>query len=106
MKRLLSLLLTLCLSLSLAACGKAPAPGSSGPSMPEQVITLVAANGRIMEDIPEDDIKKFQMGLIDYVHEEHNDIIRNLLSSKILDEETRQQIIEASEEFKAKYLEA
>ncbi len=75
-------------------------------SMPEQVITLVAANGRVMEELKEEQVKDFQMKLLAYINEEHSDIIRTLLSTKVLDEDLRKLIIDASEEFKVKYLEA
>ncbi|MCM1045782.1 MAG: F0F1 ATP synthase subunit alpha [Candidatus Gastranaerophilales bacterium] len=72
-------------------------------SMPEQVITLVAANNRIMLDLPVRQVKAFQMALLEYVERTHSEIIRRLAVDCVLSEETEAQIVKAAEAFKAQY---
>ena len=72
-------------------------------SMAEQVITLCAANGKVMLDIPVEKVKEFQMKLLSYMKAEHSETIRQIETTKTLDEELAQQIIEAAEAFKAQF---
>lgn len=73
-------------------------------STAEQVITLCAANGKIMSDIKLEQVKEFQMKLLEYFEKEHMDIIRQIDTSGILDEELNQLIIENANEFKKYFL--
>ena len=72
-------------------------------SMAEQVITLCAANGRVMLDLPIESIKDFQMRLLSHMEQEHSEIIRQLETAKTLDDELTEQIIKAAEGFKKEY---
>ena len=54
-------------------------------SMAEQVMTLCAANGRVMLDVPVDHVKDFQMQFLSYMKEQHSDIVRQLETTKALD---------------------
>ncbi len=72
-------------------------------SMPEQVITLVAANSRFMLDVPVKQVKRFQMELLDFVESTHPEIIRRLETDKTLDGEIREEIGKAVGEFKAQH---
>ena len=62
-------------------------------SMAEQVMTLCAANGRVMLDVP-----------VDHMKEQHSDIVRQLETTKALDDELNKQICDAAEEFKKEFL--
>ena len=75
-------------------------------SMAEQVITLCVANARVMEDIPEDKVKDFQVKLLEFISEEYYEIIREIETSKVLSEELKKQIVSASEKFHSLYMEA
>ena len=72
-------------------------------SMAEQVITLVAANSRCMEDIKLDEVKRFQSELLEFIRIEHSEILTGLNQSKNLDDEIKGMIIEAVGEFKATF---
>ena len=74
-------------------------------SMAEQVITLCAANSKVMLDLPVDQVKDFQMKLLAFMAESHPEIIRQLESAKTLDEELEAQIVAAAGEFKKQYQE-
>ena len=75
-------------------------------SMAEQVITLTAANARVMESLDLDKVKPFQLGLLKYIRDNYGDIIRTLNSSKVLDDETKAQIVDAAKEYLDKFTEA
>lgn len=73
-------------------------------SMPEQVITLCAANGRVMLPLPMDKIKDFQTKLLAYMKENHSDIIRQIETAGGFDEDFSQRIVEAAVEFRKQYV--
>ena len=73
-------------------------------SMAEQVMTLCAANGRVMLDVPVDHVKDFQMQFLSYMKEQHSDIVRQLETTKALDDELNKQICDAATEFKKEFL--
>ncbi len=69
-------------------------------SMAEQVITLCAANAKIMLSIPIDKVKDFQMRLLEHMKEAHAGLIRQIETSSVLDDELNQEIVNAALEFK------
>ena len=73
-------------------------------SMAEQVMTLCAANDRVMLDVPVDQVKDFQMQFLSYMKEQHSDIVRQLETTKALDDELNKQICDAAGEFKKEFL--
>ena len=71
-------------------------------SMAEQVITLVVATAKGFIDIPLTEVKRYQMALLDYVRENHSEIIAALEETKALDDTLRQAILTAAEEYKGR----
>ncbi|MGN1202057.1 MAG: F0F1 ATP synthase subunit alpha, partial [Eubacterium sp.] len=69
-------------------------------SLSDMVVTLVAATGRKFVDVPINDIKKFQMDLLDYMNSEHQQIINTIEKNKQLDDDIKEQILNAVDEFK------
>ena len=69
-------------------------------SLAEQVITLCAANGRLFIDLPIDQVKDFQMKLLEYMQNEHPEIGRVIEMNQTLDDELNEQILNAVREFK------
>ena len=72
-------------------------------SMAEQVITLCAANGRMFIDLPAEQVKDFQMKLLEYMKTEHPELIRVIEMNQTLDPELNGQILDAVKEFKSTY---
>ncbi len=70
-------------------------------SMAEQVISLVVATNKLLTDVPQADIKKTQMGILDHIASYHPDILRTLTESGQLTDETRESILAAAKEYKA-----
>lgn len=75
-------------------------PGSSPLSMPEQVITLVAAGKKIFSGIEPKDVKRFQKDLIDHVMTGHQKIVEEISVTKTLSDAVAAQIIRIAEEYK------
>ena len=71
-------------------------------SMAEQVITLCASNNKLFMGIPLNKIKKFQMGMLDYMKENHSDLIREIECEKVLTDEIAEAIDAAVKEYKDK----
>ncbi len=69
-------------------------------SMPEQVITLCAATGKVLLDISPEEIKEFQNEMLEFFHEKRTGIIEELATTASLGDELREQIVEAAKEFK------
>ena len=72
-------------------------------SMAEQVITLCAANAKIMLSIPIDKVKDFQMRLLEHMKEAHAGLIRQIETSSVLDDALNKEIVDAALEFKKTY---
>lgn len=69
-------------------------------SMPEQVITLVAATHRVMLDVEVDQIKKFQMDMLEWFSNHHPKIDQELAEKKVLSDELSERITALAKEFK------
>ncbi len=69
-------------------------------SMPEEVVTLVASNGHVFDDVPEKKVKEFQMGMLDYFRRMHGDLLEDLMSTTELDEGNGNHILQVAEEYK------
>ena len=76
-------------------------PLGSPLSMEEQVVTLVAANGHMMDNVYLYDVKDFQNRFLAFMKEEHSEIMSAIRSSKNLTDDIKEQIIDAAREFKA-----
>ena len=71
-------------------------------SMAEQVVTLVVATAKGFLAVPLTEIKAYQMGLLDYVQENHSEIIAALEETKALDDTLREAILTAAAEYKGR----
>ncbi len=71
-------------------------------SLADQVITLVAANKRLLLDVDIKQMKEFQGRLLDFFKIEHKDVIDAINEKKVLDDEITEKIVEAVKEFKSR----
>ena len=71
-------------------------------SLSEQVITLCAANNKVMIDIEAKKIKQFQMDMLQFFADKHPEIIAAIDEGKVLTDELNQQILDLAKEFKNK----
>ena len=71
-------------------------------SLADQVITLVAANKRLMLDVDTAKTKEFQMGMLDHIHVQHAELVTKINEEKVLDDAITEQIVEAVKEYKSR----
>ncbi len=71
--------------------------------MHEEVILLLSAGKKQMQDIPLDKVKKFSKDMLRNMNEKHGDIVDEINEKKILSDELSEKIINAVKEFKAGY---
>ena len=76
-------------------------PGSEPLSMPEQVITLVAAKNKIFSNLDRRRVKEFQKELIQSIRMSHKDIIDELEETKVLSDAAEDRIVKAAGKLKA-----
>ena len=70
-------------------------------SMTDQVITLIAANGGVLDNIPKDDVKLLQRRMINWFHHRQEKICLELRQEKYLPDRLRSEILEAAREYVA-----
>lgn len=71
-------------------------------SLADEVITLVAANKRLLLDVDIKVIKDFQAKMLDFFQLEHKDIVDTINQDKLLDDALTEKITEAVKEFKSR----
>ena len=69
-------------------------------SMPEQVITLCAANHKMFMGIPLKDVKRFQMEMLQYMTDQRRELIYELEGRKVLTDEIVEEILAGIKEAK------
>ena len=70
--------------------------------MHEQVILLLAAGRKQMQDVPVAEIKPFAKRLLQFIEEEHKELIDEINSTKTLSPELEEKLVAAFKEFKAR----
>ena len=71
-------------------------------SLADQVITLVAANKRLLLDVDIKQMKEFRGRLLDFFKIEHKDVVDAINEKKVLDDGITEKIVEAVKEFKSR----
>ena len=70
-------------------------------SMAEQVITLCAANNKLLLDVETDKVKEFQTNMLTYIKENHSEVIGEIESKQNLDDTLTKKICDCVKEYKA-----
>lgn len=78
-------------------------PRNNPLSLTDMVVTLVAATNRKFTHIPVEKIKDYQMQLLEYVSNTNPQIGAVIEREKILDDDIKQQILNAADSFKKVY---
>ncbi len=68
--------------------------------MHEQVILLLAANKKLMQDVPLKDIKAFRREVLEYMTVNHQEIIDEINETKVLTPELEEKIVKAVKDYK------
>ena len=74
-------------------------------SLSDMVFSLVGATGKEFMDIPTEKVKKFQNAMLEYMHENQSQLVNTIEQEKVLEDGTREQILDAIDEFKKSYQE-
>lgn len=72
-------------------------------SLAQQVVTLVAATGKRFIDVPRDKVKAFQAEMLNYFETHHEDIMSEINTQKVIDDELRESILSTVDEFRKAY---
>lgn len=75
-------------------------PLSKPLSLHQQVITLIAANNKLLLDIDPKEVKAYVNDMLNYFEAKHADIVQKIDTEKVLTDELIQQIIDAVKAFK------
>ena len=62
-------------------------------SLSEQVISLVAANNKLMDGIEKKDVRAFQRGLLDFMEKNHVNTVKSIEQRQMLDESLIEKMI-------------
>lgn len=68
-------------------------------TMAEEVITLVAATGKLFIPVPVEKVKQTQLDMLEYFKNAKTELIRELEETKNLSDELKEKILEAAKEF-------
>ena len=68
-------------------------------SLAQQVITLVGAIGKKFVDVPKDKIKSYQGEMLDYFENHHSDLVAEINTQKVLDDDLKASILDVIDEF-------
>ncbi len=72
-------------------------------SLAQQVVTLVAATGKCFVDVPRDEVKAFQAEMLDYFETHHSEIMSEINTQKVIDDDIRASIMSTVDEFRKAY---
>lgn len=72
-------------------------------SLAQQVVTLVAATGKRFIDVPREKIKAYQSEMLNYFETHHEDILSEINTQKVIDDELRESILSTVDEFRKAY---
>lgn len=68
-------------------------------SLAQQVVTLVGAIGKKFVDVPKDQIKSYQGKMLEYFDTHHSDLMSEIDTQQVLDDELKASILDVIDEF-------
>ena len=72
-------------------------------SMADEVITLVAASGKVFVGLPLTEVKAFQARLLAYMNEKHSELVSEITRARDLSDTLRDRLVKASKAFREEY---
>ncbi len=72
-------------------------------SLAQQVVTLVGAIGKKFVDVPKEQIKSYQGQMLEYFDTHHSDLMSEIETQQVLDDELKTSILNAIDEFGKAY---
>lgn len=74
-------------------------PLGSPLSMPEQVVTLLAATSKLFMKVPTEQVKETQNRLLQYMNESQSMLMREIADQKVLTDDLKERILQAVSQF-------
>ncbi|MDY4698096.1 F0F1 ATP synthase subunit alpha [Eubacterium coprostanoligenes] len=68
-------------------------------SLAQQVITLVGAIGKKFVDVPKEKLKSYQGEMLEYFENHHSDLVAEIDTQKVLDDDLKASILDVIDEF-------
>jgi F-type H+-transporting ATPase subunit alpha len=78
-------------------------PQYSPIAVEDQVVTIFAGTSGLLDDIPTEDVKRFEDGLLEYVRARHGEVLRHIAEKGDLPDDVLAQLQKAIEEFKSTF---
>ena len=72
-------------------------------SLAQQVVTLVGAIGKKFVDVPKEQIKSYQGQMLEYFDAHHSDLMSEIETQQVLDDELKTSILNVIDEFGKAY---
>jgi F-type H+/Na+-transporting ATPase subunit alpha len=69
----------------------------------EQVVSIFLGSRGHLDDVPVDDVRRFESDFLAYLRRHHSGILDSIRESKQFSEDTEQQLVEAVKEFKKEF---
>jgi F-type H+-transporting ATPase subunit alpha len=69
----------------------------------DQIIAIFAAGQGHLDDLTNDQVKPFELGVVKYVHEKYPDVIESINTNKAITPEAETSLKNAAAEFKATF---
>jgi F-type H+-transporting ATPase subunit alpha len=71
--------------------------------MYEQVILLCAANHKLLQDVPLNEVRPFRRELMDYIKAAYPEIVSEITEKKVLSPELESEIVQAVKDYKSQH---
>jgi F-type H+-transporting ATPase subunit alpha len=75
-------------------------------SVEQQVLIIFVSDEGLLDDIPVDQVKRFEQEYLRYMDEEYKDVVRALADKKELDDELKAKTLEATKRFKERFVQS
>ncbi|HIQ31376.1 MAG TPA: F0F1 ATP synthase subunit alpha, partial [Aquifex aeolicus] len=70
----------------------------------KQIVAIFAGTNGYLDDIPVESVRKFEKELYTYMDSERPDILKDIREKKVLDEDLKNKLKEALDDFKSKFV--
>jgi F-type H+-transporting ATPase subunit alpha len=78
-------------------------PQYSPIAVEDQVIAIYAATGGHLDDVPTEDVRRFESGLVEFMRARHPEVVRHIAEQGDLPENVLKDLQNGVEEFKSSF---
>ena len=69
-------------------------------SVQEEIVSIFAGTNGYLDDVAPSDVQDFEAGLLQFMHDRHEDILDEIVSTGALSDELTERLVAAITEFK------